>query len=521
MTIGSTDTNAAGVVVSMINNNLGTLNLTGTGKVAIYLVDTNSGALTVNNSGTGSDSIKASSLSYNTINLVGKVGLTAVDNSLRSLTLGSSAVTISDSYDNTNNMTISGAANNGNNTFNLSGTGTAAKTQTITLGNGYNQIVDMSATATNTVNLTVGTGANFIALGGATGGSTYNVTSAAHATSTPSLYEVGAAGAGYATTANYTITGAQSGDIISFSNDTASTSTTPTITDLTLATSSVGAISLLETAAAAANSLAYGYYGGSTYIVENATGTHGTTASTVVNLAGINTPITASTGYVTLGSSAATSPTVVTSVPAGSTYTLVDTIGHTISVTGNSSTATTIDMSKTTGALTITGGGTVDTIKTGTGTATVTGGAGTDTITLGASGQTIVYAKTTGETLGGAAIVSGTTNVSTADQIKGATSVFATGHTLKIDLSGDGVTYTAGTPTVGTSVLDGLTASGIYITTATEVAGVFTATNASPTHSLVQFDTNGATADGVQVIDITGVVVSAAISAAGILTLTF
>ena len=181
--------------------------------------------------------------------------------------------------------------------------------------------------------------------------------------------------------------------------------------------------------------------------------------------------------------------------------------------------------------LTMIGAGGVDQIFGGAGNDTITGGAGIDQIAASATGDTLVYSGLTDSASGatGIALVSGTTVVNAAGTNVGLdvitfASTPATGSTLVFDFSAfNSATYTAAAVTVGTtgSGLSG-TAGVVSVIVGTTGAadGVFTV-GGTATTSIVQVDTNGATAAGIVSVGVVGVVVSAALSATGILTLTF
>jgi hypothetical protein len=176
--------------------------------------------------------------------------------------------------------------------------------------------------------------------------------------------------------------------------------------------------------------------------------------------------------------------------------------------------------------ISVTGGGGADTIIGGAGADTITGGKGADVITAG-NGDTIVYGAlassgtSTGETLFGAAITSGTTALTGTDIITfGSTT---TGAILKLNLAAAGNTISNATITqsttavmVGTTANDFTVAKGTYNAT----TGVFTVTGTSPTHTLIQTDLSAdTTAGAVGSILVVGVFTSAVV-ASEILTLT-
>jgi hypothetical protein len=148
----------------------------------------------------------------------------------------------------------------------------------------------------------LGTGSNYITLGGATTNSTglYNVTLGSHSAATGVDYiTVGTGGTAYASAPNYVITGAVTGDRLSFNADSVSSANALTAT--TAGGSATQTISAVEAAAAFTHGVAYAVYGGNTYVAESASGVLASTDTTLVELIGTHT-FTASTGYLTLAS---------------------------------------------------------------------------------------------------------------------------------------------------------------------------------------------------------------------------
>jgi Ca2+-binding RTX toxin-like protein len=177
-------------------------------------------------------------------------------------------------------------------------------------------------------------------------------------------------------------------------------------------------------------------------------------------------------------------------------------------------------------ATTVVGTTLADVIVGGAGADIITGGTGGDTITA-ANGDTLIYVgagTSASDTNGGAAITSGTTDIRANLDIVTFTGG-VTGHTLLINLAATNSTLSNATITQATTG-NGLAGGGAdatpVITKGTYVAatGIFTSTATSPTHTLVQYDSNGGTAAGVENILIVGVFASAAI-ATEIVTLTF
>jgi hypothetical protein len=150
----------------------------------------------------------------NTGSQLATVGTYTSSASLTSLTL-SGNVQIGDglvggtgaTFTSTNGITIAGATDNAHVKLSLGGAA-VGQTNSITVGDGNNTIVD--ATKFGTVNLTVGTGSNFLVVGGDTTNTTgqFNITLGAGTGA--SYVTVGTGGTAYATAANYVITGAQS-----------------------------------------------------------------------------------------------------------------------------------------------------------------------------------------------------------------------------------------------------------------------------------------------------------------------
>ena len=297
-TLNDASTNGYGVTIGAFTDTaLATLAFAGAGTSTISALNTSAASLAVTDSGT-------------TLDYVG----TITDNTLTSLSLAanislgqaSSALSGNGLQDgSTAGVTVSGGSDNAHVTVNLTNGAASGKTDAITLGNGNNVVVDASTAGTVTV--TLGSGANLVELGGAALNTTakFSVTFAARTATAPNATFVGAAGTTYNSAPNLVISGATTGDIIAFGNDSLSSNTALTATSLTGASSVATAITTLEAAAITAHKVVYGVYGGNTYIVESATGTVGVTDTAVIEVVGTQT-LTASTGYVTLGSTAST-----------------------------------------------------------------------------------------------------------------------------------------------------------------------------------------------------------------------
>jgi len=296
-TLNNTSTDGYGVLIgTFADTALTTLTFNGTGTSTITTLAPTTASLTVANKGTALDYLG-----------------TITDNTLTSLTLAANvalgqaatALTTDGLQDSSAaGVTVSGGSDNSHVTVNLTAGAASGKTDTITLGNGNNVVVDASVAGTVTIQL--GTGANLVELGSASLDATvtYNVTFAARTATPPNAVFVGADGTKYNTAPNLTITGASTGDIIDFGNDGQSSSATLTATTISSAATVAAAIVLLETAVTGtAHEVAYGVYKSNTYIVETASGVVGATDTTVVEVVGSET-LTASTGFVTIGSTA-------------------------------------------------------------------------------------------------------------------------------------------------------------------------------------------------------------------------
>ena len=298
-TIHNTETNAAGVTLTTFqDNSLATLDFTGTNATTITgFTSTSSSAIAINNTGTSTATIG-----------------TFTDNSATSVTLGAgvtlgqgastkaeTSIGLQDSG--TAGIAVYGSSDNAHVTVNLTAGATSAKTDTIDLGNGNNYVSDASTATTGTVNVTVGTGSNMIVLGTAASATdgVFNVNLGTHtaATGIDSITVNAPGGANYATAANVVITGAVTGDVVTFGNDAASSGAALTAT--TAGATVAATITAVEGAAhtIGAHGVAYSVYGGNTYVAETASGTLGAADTTIIQIAGTHT-LTAATGHITI-----------------------------------------------------------------------------------------------------------------------------------------------------------------------------------------------------------------------------
>lgn len=290
-TLNNTNTGSAGVNIGVLTDTkLTSLNFTGTGASLITtLTASTTTSLAIDNSGTQLATVKAmtSTANLKTLNLSGNVqiGDGLVNGTGMTLTY-------------TQGLTIDGSTDHAHVKFTLAGAGNGY-VDNITLGNGNNTVTNVSTAGT--VNLTVGTGSNYITLGGATTNSTgrYNITLGSHTSSGPDYITVGTAGTAYASTPNYVITGAVTGDRISFNADSVSSANSLTAT--TAGASVAQTVTAVEAAAAFSHGVAYAFYGGNTYIAQSVSGTLAGNDTTLIQLMGLH-DLTASLGYVTLAS---------------------------------------------------------------------------------------------------------------------------------------------------------------------------------------------------------------------------
>lgn len=505
LSIASNQTGQNGTTITTYNGpTLGNLSISGTNSTTIGAFTAPTVAsFSVTNSGTGTVNLATTTAfadaNLNRLTLTNNVGFNVgtlgILSGAGTATGATTGVTVGAGTDNSQvNLWLTGAA--------------AGQTDTITLGNANNFIRDTANAGAGTVNATVGTGQNYIYLGADTTGNTtgtYAITAGAHTAANE--YVVGTAGNNVTTAANFVITGAAVGDQIVFAADTLSSNAALTATSLTGAGSVAQAIQVLETAAIAlgAHGVAYGVYGGNTYLVQDLdAGTATATTTTVVQLNG-SYSLTASTGYVTVGSLASNLPTVTNTLTAGQTFTGLTGLNYNITgiagaaqtfnlTVGTAGTATvnfaandagaTINVSgSTTAGNVLTGGSAGDTITGGTSTDTITGNAGVDTMTGNGGLDTFTFANNTvGIVVAGAA----TTLTGTDDRItdfvgNGA----AAGDTISLGTGaaafGTGITFTGATTTTVTTITVALTglANWTAVTAALQTAVAGTASTSA------------------------------------------
>jgi len=202
----------------------------------------------------------------------------------------------------------------------------------------------------------------------------------------------------------------------------------------------------------------------------------------------------------------------------------------TIDLSGDTS-ATGTNVVSLTGALgvsSVVGSAGVDQFTLGTAAtvATITGGAGLDTYAIATSGNTLAFTAV-GDTPVGV-VTNGAGDLRTLGDVVTLTGGAAAGFTLRLDLSTLNIAALNSITTIAVGNAAGNLLSGtsgvLAITQGVIVNGVFTAGNAGTDQDLlVQWDTNGATAGGVESILIDNSATTAADTAAalvGVITIT-
>jgi len=296
---------------SLVDNVLTSLTLAGsnTSTMTLTNIQDSGTSLTVTDSYAGKVSdatLVMASATTETFNNTGgtlTVGSTAnVATALATLNLSGAVAYTATGDAVTAGITVAGSTDNSAVSFTVTGGAAAGKTDSFTLGNGANTIVDPGV---GTVNITVGTGANGITLSGAL--VTSLITEGTHTTATADTLAVAQNGNGATTggtqpTAFTTITGynniAGGSDTITFTKDVANTitwgggtATTAKVTTTTDSTSLISWIQSAETNNAAAHSVSWFQFGGNTYLLESTTAgaTSFLAADTLVKLTGLTT----------------------------------------------------------------------------------------------------------------------------------------------------------------------------------------------------------------------------------------
>jgi hypothetical protein len=305
MNISDTGSQAA-TITTLSDALLTSLTLSGSSAVNIGTLTDTAATITISNTGSATDEIGTSttagftSATATSLTLKGNVALGSNDGiAAHAANLG----TIN------TGITVAGSTDNAHVNIDISTGAAAASTDTISLGNANNQITD--ASSAGVVKVTVGTGSNLIDLHTGSA-STYaaTVTLGAHNSGGPDKILVGVVAAS-ATTANTTITGAVTGDMIGIADATSVVAlTSAQQTTVSAETSLANAVAYVDGASVAlgAHAATAFTYGANTYVLETVAGgatNAGTMAAgnTLITLVGTHT-LTAGavTGVVTLAS---------------------------------------------------------------------------------------------------------------------------------------------------------------------------------------------------------------------------
>ena len=433
-TLNNTSASSRGTTITTLTDTaLNTLTFAGSGNSAITNLNTSSPTLTVANTGS-------------TLQTIG----TLTDNSLTSLTLGANvmlgnAATLNSALglqsNNSTGITINGSADNAHVTVNLAGAA-SGRTDSITLGNGNNYVLDTSTAGTVTV--TVGAGANYIQLGSANSNTTgtYTVNLGSRSNTLWNQVMVGTGGTNFASAPNYIITGANNGDAIGFLADTNSSSTLTTVS-LASATTMAAAIALLTGTSGingVAGRVATGVFGGNTLVAESASGTTSAGDTTVIQINGTPT-LTAGSGGITIGTIAA-SP--FASASSANTFTVIPTAANSPSPVTLAAGANTVNYS----AL----------VTAGTHTGNFTSVAGTTALTINDASQgagvlhTIQLTGSTGTANASSDVATLTVNnVTTGNAIPNTVAAFTDNNLQTVSFNNSGAVAAALTATGITS----------------------------------------------------------------------
>lgn len=277
-TLTSNETSAANgtTITAFTDNNLGTLTFAGTNVNQITTLTDTGLVLGITNNGSQTAIIGTIADNLSTLTLganisLGQGGLAGIAGT----TAGEKAAGLQDAL--TTGVTVSGSADNSHVTVNLTAGAAKGSTDTITLGNGNDYVID--ASANGTVKVTVGTGSNLIDLSkaGGAGNTSYagTVTEGTHtASSGPDQVLVGTTAAG-AVAANITITGAVAGDTLGVADGTSTVTLTAAQQGVVTAAGTLAAaVAYVDGAAVglAAHALTTFTYSGTTYALETVAG---------------------------------------------------------------------------------------------------------------------------------------------------------------------------------------------------------------------------------------------------------
>jgi S-layer protein len=299
--INSNETGNIGTTITNLTDNaLTALTFNGSNATTVTTLTDTGTTLSVTNAGTGIVTIAGGTLATNSSTGAAETLTLGANVAVGANTAGTGGLSLAG----VNGITVSAGSDNAHINIAL-GAAVAGKTNTVTLGNANDSIVD--ATVQGTSNITVGSGANSITFSGTattTSTGTFNVTLGAH-TNTSALYNqitVAGAGVGYTNaTVNTIITGAVKGDQVLFGLDTSSATTATAVT----AAADLGTyMTNLKAALGTTNhAVAYFNFGGNTYIGElvgtTADGAH---ESLVEIVGGASHTYTLAAGSITLAS---------------------------------------------------------------------------------------------------------------------------------------------------------------------------------------------------------------------------
>ena len=284
----STSTNAAADgmtgAFTLTANTLSALNYSGTRSWGFSQITDTTTLMNITNANTGSTGV----LTISTLD----------DATLANATIkGSVAIPASIALTTTTGLTFNGVTDNSAVVLATGTTAGAAATFTdsFTFGNGNNSIRDYSSAGT--VSITVGTGQNSIIVGPlngtATSSGSYTINLGSHGAYTATNgyaandnITVASAGSYFASAANVTINGAQTGDIVQISGDT--TAIGGVIVAVSGAPSNAAAISRLESTTVPVEQVGVAYVAssGQTLIYETSNATASASVSTLFQLTG-------------------------------------------------------------------------------------------------------------------------------------------------------------------------------------------------------------------------------------------
>lgn len=290
-------------ITTLTDPGLQSLTISGTGGLtitnAVAITGVTSLAITNSSSATVASTVPINDSTLTTLTLSGSGGITLTGSTLTGLTtlaINSTGNVTAGTVGSTAGLTVSGAATTG--TISLTTAGALfGDTNSITLGTGANTITD--PTILGTSNITVGSGVNHITAGGATTNTTGQFNITVTSSGGANDFFVGTGGTNYATAANYVISGAVAGDLLTLRHDATAAGTGGTNAVVNAAVASITLLEGSVTGAGNAHKVFFTTFGGNSYIADSATGTLAATDTTVVEVTGIHT-FSATGGVVTL-----------------------------------------------------------------------------------------------------------------------------------------------------------------------------------------------------------------------------